>query len=1142
MKTLVAAFLIFATCICHAQITGVASRPSDVNLKNVYSVTAAYNGVAGAKGDGATDDTAAIQNCINAAAATGGTVYFPRPSSSYYVSHATSQQYCLTVPAGVTLMADPSSATLANPLITVNANSVGCAAIYGTGDNITLQNLSGQMGPSTTLSSTKSIGSSTIVVPTITMPVGGDLVVGDTIVVDQYPNCEQFVVQSIAGTGPYTLGLAISNSFQQASPGAAYTYLSANTTILHSSGAWVRARAELGLSTSINAGAGTDGDPQRDFASFINMKNGNHCSILNCSSESFNVGVKMRGVYPGNTNSYHNTIDHFTCENQDQGVLAKLQTRLQISNSDFQNFTLSQDGHSDAVIGTSRAPSHGIYITGSTAQLTYNLNCYACKFNGNQVGGDCSGAKFKFCNGSTINGLTVTNCPRGVDIENPAYSTFTNIAVSRILPTEVIDSQGAGLAIVDGHYSTVAQCNLEMLQSDDVSGVDIPAVFCRSSDTTVLDLGMTFSDINAWTNYSGSFTSNAAEAFKSSGSLYATFKNCRLYDNGSSTTWYGFGLTAAGSVSYTFTASGITTAPTYGSTYTNNGITYTVSDSTGLSGSPGSISGPIVMSGSGSPTSNGQLTHASGTGDATIAFSAVATNVSAVTFTVSGVTTTPGYLSKYSVGGNTYTVLSTSIAAGSGTILAAGKFLPTAASGNITNVSGTGDATIAWSAAATATIPANNNTIILPLMSSATAKALYIPVGINNATWSVDVNLLPASYTVSDAGTNTLRNDLGPTTLTINPTSTSATILSATEPASFGGYLQRFSNSGSITEFGVIDNTSGNAGAVSVEAWSSGAFAALYSAGYNSTAGYPAASATYGGYVFTSNGGTPGTTRPGMFAKATSLHSGTNLGTDITVKTILDGATTQNTPATFYNNGNFLGGGASLATNATTGFPLIGTSSGVPTGTPANIPSGTQVLTYDHTDRMMAVWDTSQTKWTAVNAFHPASPANSGTIQSPSVLGIISVNTISTTSGGYYQLPDPATCSGSELLFLFTNSGGSYNANLMSAGSVGSGTGSLTAATSTTSFTVTSTTGQIIGTKITFTSGNDNASVTYVTNIAGNVYTVSPALPMTPANGDTYSYITPPNVQGVGILNIANGSALKAFRYVSNGTNWYQSN
>jgi hypothetical protein len=67
-----------------------------------------------------------------------------------------------------------------------------------------------------------------------------------------------------------------------------------------------------------------------------------------------------------------------------------------------------------------------------------------------------------------------------------------------------------------------------------------------------------------------------------------------------------------------------------------------------------------------------------------------------IRFTVSGVTVTPTAGATYTNNGITFTVTSASIAAGVGTINAGGSGTSTG-SGTLTKVSGTGDATIAFS-------------------------------------------------------------------------------------------------------------------------------------------------------------------------------------------------------------------------------------------------------------------------------------------------------------------------------------------------------------------------------------------------------------------------------------------------------------
>lgn len=72
---------------------------------------------------------------------------------------------------------------------------------------------------------------------------------------------------------------------------------------------------------------------------------------------------------------------------------------------------------------------------------------------------------------------------------------------------------------------------------------------------------------------------------------------------------------------YVFTVSGITTDPTAGAVYTNNGQTFTVV-SASLTGVAGARLGTVTCTFTGVPASSGTLTKSSGTGDATIAFSA----------------------------------------------------------------------------------------------------------------------------------------------------------------------------------------------------------------------------------------------------------------------------------------------------------------------------------------------------------------------------------------------------------------------------------------------------------------------------------------------------------------------------------------
>jgi Pectate lyase superfamily protein len=67
-----------------SQLVSSSQLPATLNTSGiedkggqVFNVKASYNGIPGAKGDGTTDDTAAVNSAIAAAIAVGGTVYFP---------------------------------------------------------------------------------------------------------------------------------------------------------------------------------------------------------------------------------------------------------------------------------------------------------------------------------------------------------------------------------------------------------------------------------------------------------------------------------------------------------------------------------------------------------------------------------------------------------------------------------------------------------------------------------------------------------------------------------------------------------------------------------------------------------------------------------------------------------------------------------------------------------------------------------------------------------------------------------------------------------------------------------------------------------------------------------------------------------
>lgn len=94
---------------------------------------------------------------------------------------------------------------------------------------------------------------------------------------------------------------------------------------------------------------------------------------------------------------------------------------------------------------------------------------------------------------------------------------------------------------------------------------------------------------------------------------------------------------------YKFTASGVTTPPSTDAVYTHNGYNFTVDRMVLSAGA-----GPITCLGTGAPLASGTLTKASGTGDATIAFSASAVE-SPNPFWIGGAINFAQYLLDYSI-------------------------------------------------------------------------------------------------------------------------------------------------------------------------------------------------------------------------------------------------------------------------------------------------------------------------------------------------------------------------------------------------------------------------------------------------------------------------------------------------------------
>jgi hypothetical protein len=234
---------------------------------------------------------------------------------------------------------------------------------------------------------------------------------------------------------------------------------------------------------------------------------------------------------------------------------------------------------------------------------------------------------------------------------------------------------------------------------------------------------------------------------------------------------------------YVFTVSAA--SATAGSTYTNNGQTFTVT--TTMTGAT-----TLQASGTGNPLTSGTLTLASGSGDATITFSA---------YTFAGANASSGAV--YSNNTQSFTV-STTIAGGT-SLTAIGTGDPTA-SGTLTKTSGTGDSTIVFTSF---TFGAHN----------ATAGATYTN---NGQTFTVvttidDGTTLVATGTgvPNSSGTLTKASGTGDATIpfssvTANLTMSQAATASATITVDFSNFVTSTTgnlSTGSPTITDVVNTT-----------------------------------------------------------------------------------------------------------------------------------------------------------------------------------------------------------------------------------------------------------------------------------------------------------------------------------------------
>lgn len=234
---------------------------------------------------------------------------------------------------------------------------------------------------------------------------------------------------------------------------------------------------------------------------------------------------------------------------------------------------------------------------------------------------------------TSINKVAFTSPATGSTLTLADGKTFT---VSNTLTLAGTDGStlniGAGGTLGSNAYTSTAYAPLA---SPTFTGtVTIPTPFTLGA-TSVTSTGTQLNYLNAATGTTGTTSTNLV--FSASPTFTGTLNAGALTNTGALTSYgtitqRGTGTAAIGgslnvfgnilnvgpNYTYTFTVSGA--AATAGATYTNNGQTFTVVTTI--------VSGITTLrcTGTGAPTASGTLTYASGTGDATISFSATSTS------------------------------------------------------------------------------------------------------------------------------------------------------------------------------------------------------------------------------------------------------------------------------------------------------------------------------------------------------------------------------------------------------------------------------------------------------------------------------------------------------------------------------------
>lgn len=524
--------LIAGSGISVAATDNAGAEQVDVTLST--SAFTSYNVLDyGAKGDGTTDDTAAIQAAITAAqngasSQSKGLVFVPAPSVYYKITAA------LTITSPYVRILGSSPSPFGGSLIV--QYTYGQTIFKVSTSNVTIENISGAYGPTTTSSQNLAAGTTTITVADAT-----GIVANASLILDQGTAMELVTVASVAGNV-----VSLNSATVNAHDGSSTPF-------------WIRNQTAV---------SGTiDGKPARDVAALAAFKTGDNCQVINCSATAMVVGVKFRGNPASNTvNNSGNIVKGLSVDFCAFGILAEQQDGLRIYDLHATNIVFSQP----------TAPSHSLYMTGPTAlpsawasgttyaqyiQVSYGGTAYislqssnvgnqpdisptywyatasatrsndlivdGVYVNSKQVGNDCSGIKIKFTTGSSVSNVVMENVVRAFDLEEWNSGTLTGYSINSLITSASADSQAAAINCLDCNDSVIGP-GLVNLMTPAGGSIDIPVLLNRIDNLTDGN-DLTIVGMRALTNYSAAFTS---QAFRIQGTTRTVLNGICHYDNG----------------------------------------------------------------------------------------------------------------------------------------------------------------------------------------------------------------------------------------------------------------------------------------------------------------------------------------------------------------------------------------------------------------------------------------------------------------------------------------------------------------------------------------------------------------------------------------------------------------------------------